>query len=150
MPPVLPARIRQGAFLLALLLTVAGLAVPVLVPASGSYSITYVGVDFDADEIHDTAALRGQLDEETTSLLDDARERGTTSIRADHPLVDGRNEDFRLSVVGDDRVYQYRVTYTPEDPWRQYHDETALAGFAGMLAVVVYGTAQRRWETPDA
>jgi hypothetical protein len=136
---------RRLLLVAALVVTFGALLAPALVPTDETYSVSYVGTDYEADAVRDTAVFWGSLDEDERSALTEARRKGTVTLSERPQFVDA-DEDTRFSVVRDETVSQFRLQYATDPWWREHRIAAVLVGVVGVVATVGWG-AVRRVET---
>jgi hypothetical protein len=133
--PSSSARYRRLLLLVALAVTLCALVAPVVVSADQTYTLSYVGTDYEAGAVQETAYFWDSLDEAQQTRLTTAQRAGTVTL-ADRPgYLDGGGET-RFSVVRDERVYQYRFDHETDPWWLDYRLDVLFVG-----AVLTVGTA---------
>lgn len=132
---------RRALLAAALSLTVGALVAPAVVTADETYTLSYVGVDYEANAVHETASFWTALDEDERSAMTAARRTGSVSLSERPRFLDG--EDGRFSLVHDERVYQYRLNHAYDPWWFTYRLEAILTGLALTGGTVVWGTIRR-------
>ncbi|SEO79479.1 hypothetical protein SAMN04487948_105182 [Halogranum amylolyticum] len=146
---------RRALLVVTLAVTLGALAAPAVVSAEETYTLSYVGVDYEANAIHDEAYFWSTLGDEERATLTSARRAGTATLAERPWFLDGDGEsdgdggDVRFSVVRDERVYQYSLDHTTSPWWFDYRTETALAGLtlaAGTVGWSVVRRVDALWE----
>lgn len=134
-------RRRRALFGVALVLTLSALIAPAVVTVDESYTLSYVGVDYEADAVQDTAYFWASFGEHDQSTLQTARREGSVSVTDRSRFVDGPT-DSRFSVVRDDTVYQYRLDHSYDPWWYTYRTEALLVGFVATLGALGWGAVR--------
>ena len=134
--------VRRLFLAVAVFLTLGSLVAPAAVQSDETYSVSYVGVDYEADAVRETAVFWTSLGEGERATLTEARRGGTVTLSERPQFVDD-DEDTPFSVVRDERVSQYRLDYATDPWWFEGRTEAMAVGVVGATGVVGWSVVRR-------